>query len=81
MILVKKNGKIPPALILDKLGLEIMFDIHQGRNQALPDNKKKILQKWPYWIFFSKGLTHDFGQKLENFSWFVFGQNRPRNNV
>ena len=80
MILVKK-WKIPPALILDKLGLEIMFGIHQGRKQALPDNKKQILQKWPYWIFFAKELTPDFGRKLENFSWFVFGENGPKNNV
>ena len=58
-----------------------MFGIHQGRKQALPDNKKQILQKWPYWIFFAKGLTPDFGRKLENFSSFVFGENGPKNNV
>ena len=55
-----------------------MFGIHQGRKQALPDNKKQILQKWPYWIFFAKGLTPDFGRKLENFSSFVFGENGPK---
>ena len=58
-----------------------MFGIHQGRKQALPDNKKQILQKRPYWIFFAKGLTPDFGRKLENFSSFVFGENGPKNNV
>ena len=31
--------------------------------------------------FFSKGLTHDFGQKLKISSLFVSGQNRPWNNV
>ena len=55
MILVKK-WKIPPALSLNKLGLGLMFDIHQGRKQALPDNKQRILQKWPYWFFF-KGVN------------------------
>ena len=30
---------------------------------------------------FSKGLTHDFGQKLEISSKFVFGQNEPWDNV
>ena len=39
MILVKKM-EIPPALLLDKLGLEIMFGIHQGRKQALPDQPR-----------------------------------------
>ena len=27
---------------------------------------------------FLKGLTQYFSQKLEHFSWFVFGQNRAR---
>ena len=30
---------------------------------------------------FSKGLTHDFGQKLEFFSLLAFKKNRPGNNV
>ena len=35
-----KNLKIPLGLFLDKLGLEIMFDDHQVRKQALLDYKK-----------------------------------------
>ena len=30
---------------------------------------------------FPKGLTHDFGQKFELSSWFVFIKNRPRNYI
>ena len=51
--------------------------------------------KFPLWLFFffnkisleikshghfSKGLTHDFGQKMKILSLFVFGQNGPGNN-
>ena len=43
-----QNWKLRLGLVLDKLGLEIMFDIHQGRKQTLPDNKKQILQNSPY---------------------------------
>ena len=31
--------------------------------------------------FFSKGLTHAFGQKMPVFSLFKFDQNKPRNNA
>ena len=34
----------------------------------------------PY-CFFSKGLTHDFSNKMEILSLFVSGQNGPGNNV
>ena len=30
-------------------------------------------KQWPYWIF-SKGSTHDFGQKMEILSLYLFGQ-------
>ena len=30
-------------------------------------------KQWPYWIF-SKGSTHDFGQKREILSLYLFGQ-------
>ena len=42
-----------------------MFDDHLVRKQALLGYK--------HIDFFSKGLTHDFAQKFENSSWFVFG--------
>ena len=42
MILVK-TGKSLLGLFLDKKGLEIMFDDHLVRKQALLENKKPIL--------------------------------------
>ena len=36
------------------------------------------VQKVP---FFSKGLTHAFGQKMPIFSLFKFDQNKPRNSA
>ena len=39
---------------------------------------RKLILQSGHIGFFSKGLSHDFGQKLENSSWFVFGQSRPR---
>ena len=30
---------------------------------------------------FPKGLTHDFGQKIQKFSFIFLGQNEPENNV
>ena len=75
MILVK-NWKLLLALVLDKIGQEIMFDDYLVRKQALLDHRKAVLQS-DYIGFFSKGLTHDFGQNWEITSWFVFRQNRP----
>ena len=41
---------------------------------------KKICES-PKSRIFPKGLTHAFGQKMPNFSLFVFGQNKIRNKV
>ena len=53
---------------------------HLVRKQALLDYKKGILHSYQIGIF-SKGLTHDFGQKMGILSLFVSGQNGPRNNA
>ena len=53
---------------------------HLVRKQALLDYKKGILHSYQIGIF-SKGLTHDFGQKMKILSLFVSGQNGPGNNV
>ena len=49
------------------------------------ENKPSLTKKYRFNIVeilrFSKGLTHDFGQKLEISSQFVFGQNEPWDNV
>ena len=50
------------------------------RKQALLHYKKADFTEWPYWLF-SKGVSHDCGEKLEITPWFVLGQNKHRNNV
>ena len=60
-----QTWKFPISLFLDQIGLEKMFDDHLVRKQALLGYK--------HIDFFPKGLTHDFAQKFENSSWFVFG--------
>ena len=71
---------IPWIVFGKKICLEIMCDDLLLRNGPSWTVRKLILQSG-HIGFFSKGLSHDFGQKLENSSWFVFGQSRPRNNV
>ena len=75
MILVK-NWIFFLWLLLKKIGLEIMFPDHPVRKQAYLDYKIRILPSRPMEIF-SKGLTHDSGQKLEVFPLLPFKQNRP----
>ena len=53
-----------------------MFPNHPVRKQAYLDYKIRILPSRPMEIF-SKGLTHDSGQKLEVFPLLPFKQNRP----
>ena len=59
------------CLLLNKKRLERIFPDHPVRKQAYLDWKIKILPSRPMEIF-SKGLTHDFGQKLEFSSLFAF---------
>ena len=47
---------------------------HLVRKKALLDYKNEFLQSCHIGIF-SKGLTHDFGQKLKISYLFVFGHN------
>ena len=75
MILVK-NWIFFHCLLLKKIGLVIMFPDHPVRKQAYLDYKIRILPSPPMEIF-SKGLTHDCGQKLEVFPLLPFKQNRP----
>ena len=57
-----------------------MFADHPVRKQAYLDWKIRILPSHPMGIV-SKGLTNNFGQKLEFFPLLAFKQNRPWNNV
>ena len=75
MILVK-NENFFHCLLLNKIGLEIMFADHPVRKQAYLDRKIRFLPSHPLEIF-SKGLTNDSGQKLEFFPMLPFKQNRP----
>ena len=72
--------KISSLFVFAQNGLEIMFDDHLVRKEALPDYKNIDFIEFLYWII-SKGFTYDFSKKLEFSSLFVFGQNGPWNNV
>ena len=39
------------------------------------DQKKEVFKNCNPWKFFSKGLVHDFGQKIELFIMYVFCAN------
>ena len=75
MILVK-NWKFPLCLFLGKISYEITLDNHLVRKQAFQYYKIIDFTYLPYWIIL-KGLTNDFGKKMERFSLFVSGQNMP----
>ena len=75
MILVK-NWIFFLYFLLKKIGLEIMFADHPVRKEAYLASKIRFLPSHTMEIF-SKGLTHDSGQKLEFFPLLAFKQNRP----
>ena len=63
-----------------KQGLEIRFNDVLDRKQTFFDYKNKVFQHLKN-RFFPNGLTHAFGQKMQNFSLFRFGQNKTRNKI
>ena len=69
MILLQKR-KFPLCLFLDRTRLEIIFDDHLEKETFL-DYKNTHFTQPPYWIFL-KGLTHEFGSKLEILHLFFF---------
>ena len=60
-----KNWKFFVSLFLDKMSLEIMSDDHPSRKLALLNYKNIYFTKSRNCNFFSRGLTHDFRQKLQ----------------
>ena len=76
MILVK-NWNFHLSLFLDKMGFEIMFAVIIQSKENKPSSTKKYRFNTVEILRFSKGSTHDFSQKLEISSQFVFGQNEP----
>ena len=73
-MLFVKSCKFPLCLFLHKMNFEIMFDDYAVRKPALRSYKNIEFTELPNQIF-PKGLTHDFGYKLEFFSLLVFEQN------
>ena len=79
MVLVK-NLKICKHFVLTQLHLEKLFGDVLVRKPAFLDNINMDLKKRKIGIF-SKGIVHDFGQKVQVFPYFVFIKNRFRKSV
>ena len=67
-------------LDLIKIRREIMLSDFTVKKETFFDHKKAFF-KVQKMAFFSKGLTHAFGQKMPIFSLFKFDQNKPRNSA
>ena len=75
-----KNLKFCKRFVFCEIHREKLFgDVHL-RKQAFLDNINKDLKKRQNWQF-AKGIVHDFGQKVEVSSSFVFIKNRSRKSV
>ena len=79
MVLVK-NLKFCERFALRKIQPEKVFGDVLVRKQAFLDNINMDLKRRQNWHF-CKGIVHDFGQKVEVFSSFVFIKNRSRKSV
>ena len=79
MVLVK-NLKFYERFVLCKIHPEKVFGDILVRKQAFLDNINLDLKRSKIDIF-AKGIVHDFGQKGEVFSSFVFIRNRSRKSV
>ena len=79
MVLVKKL-KFCERFVLCKIHPEKVFGDVLVRKQAFLDNINMDLKRRQIGIF-AKGIVHDFGQKVEVFSSFVFIKNRSRKSV
>ena len=77
--------EISSLYVFGQMGLEILFDDHWGRKQALLDYKNLDITKLSYWDFYT-GVNQRFWSKIANFLFvclfvFFFWQNKSRNNV
>ena len=68
-----KIGKISSQFDFGQMSLEIMFEDHPIRKQAFLVYTNIDFIQWTHWDFL-KGLTHDFGGRLEISYLLVFGQ-------
>ena len=80
MVLVK-NWKFCERFVLCKIHPEKVFGDVLVKKHAFLDNINMDLKRRQNWLFFTKGIVHDFGQKVEDFSSFVFIKNRSRKSV
>ena len=65
----------PTFLFFGNIGQEnVIYDILERKNAFLAYKNKKF-KKMKNW-YFSKGLTHGFGQKMANFPTFFIGNYR-----
>ena len=65
MVSVKKSA-IFSSVFFSKIGLEIMFSYGLERKEAFEDDKNVNFFKSKNGVF-SKGFTHGFSQKVDNF--------------
>ena len=65
MVSVKKSKSFC-SVVFSKLGLEIVLSYGLERKEAFEDNKNLNLKNLKYG-YLRKGLTHGFGQKIQNF--------------
>ena len=79
MVLVK-NLNFFERFVLCKIHPEKVFGDVLVRKQAFLDNINMDLKRRQNCIF-TKGIVHDFGQKVEDFSSFLFIKNRSRKSV
>ena len=79
MVLVK-NWKFCERFVLCKIHPEKVFGDLLVKKQAFLDNINLYLKTGKISIL-AKGIVHDFGQKVEDFSSFVFIKNRSRKSV
>ena len=79
MVLVK-NWKFFERFVLCKINPEKVFGDVFVRKQAFLDNVNMDLKRRQNSPF-AKRIVHDFCEKVEVFSWFVFIKNRSRKSV
>ena len=79
MVLVE-NWKFCERFVLCKIHPEKVFGDVLVRKEAFLDNINMDLKEGKIGIF-AKGIVHDFGQKVEVFSCFVFIKNRSRKSI
>ena len=79
MVLIK-NLKFCKRFLLCEIHRKKVFGDVLLTKQAFLDNINMDLKKGKIGIF-AKGIVHDFGQKVELFSSFVFIKNRSRKSV